>query len=1001
MKKGCFNCILLLIFFYQSPAQERLLFKTYSFAQGLNSYNIFKTSQDAYGFIWIATQDGLFRFNGKSFELLKNNTGSSNSTMGNAFTDMATGPDNKIYTADYYFGIDIIDAVTWQVDYIGTGNNKPEKLPNYWIEKICVDKQLNLWLGGKGYIAFKRKKEKAFIILNKLPGLSGEINVKFIKQLTDSIVAIAVEGYGVLFYNTITLKQSDLIRQPDNAFDKSNVNDMYCNGDTVFAITNSAIIKGIMVNGKWQSLEKYAPKNMQNLITTSIVQDKKNGLWIGTNSGIVYFNTVTQQSVIYKADKKKPHWLKDNFINHLMIDNHDNLWISTFNVLQMASLRTSQFQSYSGDNAGSDYMEHLYSLVAKNKTEIFCTGTDGLYIANLETGATKKVPGSGTLGLIHHIEKIEDDCWIISADEGMYAYNPATGQVSQQTLLQKFPEWELCRNNYFNNAYRKDNAWYWASEETEGLVKWDKQNHTLVKFKSGTANTGGLTENHIRNIKTDREGFLWVLSDATLSKFNMAKDTVEEILYFRNNRNAPNASLYFDMYDDGNTLWFASYGAGLCGYNKKRKNWNFITEQNGLCNNSVYSILPENDSVFWVSTNMGLSRVNHFTKDCSNYFYEDGLQDNSFDEKGGLIFGNKLLFGGINGFTAVDLKKRQGRNDSFPVFIHYVEYYANNNKYSVRKLNWDKLELPTGTNSIEIFLTALTFTENHKIKFSYKIAGIHKDYIETGNNNSIVLNALGYGTYHITIGYRKPNGSYVANALKLTISIKPKWYQTWWFKLLLVLSTIGIIYAFYRYRLSQVRLQHEIRKNIATDLHDDLGSTLNSVKVFTNLAISGVKQEESLQQANKNLQEATTGLRDMIWVLDDALDTVDELVTRLKQYAIPVANASKMEAIIKADSKINSRKLTKEEKRNLFLICKEAINNSIKYSGASQVNIDITPNGKKVQLLITDDGRGFNSNEIVYGYGIKNMQYRAGQIGYKVVLKSAPGMGTQIWILPV
>ncbi len=1000
MKKGCFNCILLLLLFYQSPAQENLLFKTYSFAQGLNSYNIFKTRQDAFGFIWVATQDGLFRFNGKSFEVLKSNIGSENSTMGNVLSDLEIGNDNKVYTADYYYGIDVIDAVTWHVDYIGSAGSAAYKLPNNWIEKVYVDEQLNLWLGGKGFIAFKRKTDKAFMVLDNLPGLSESINVNFIKQVSANMVAIGVLNYGILFYNTSNLQQSHFIKLHDDVFTGMTVNDIYQNGDTAFAITNTAIFKGIMTDNKWHTVIKYTPTTLQKLLTTSVVHDKRNGLWIGTNAGIVYFNTLTQQSVAYKADKKRSNWLKDNYINHLMIDNQDNLWISTFNLLQMVSLKTNQFRSYSGDLAGSDYMEHIYSLVPKNKTAIFCTGTDGLYTTNLETGSTKRIAGSTTLGLIHHIEKIEENCWLVSADKGMFAYDPLTGQLSMERLIQKFPEWKECSNNYFNTAYRNGDTWYWASEEREGLVKWDKQSHTLIKFKAGTSRNGGLTENHIRNIKTDRQGFLWVLSDATLSKFNMQKDSVEEVLYIKNNKNAPNASLYFDMYDDGSILWFASYGAGLCGYSKKDKDWRFINEQNGLCNNSVYSILPENDSVFWVSTNMGLSRVNHFTKLCSNYFYEDGLQDNSFDEKGGLVFEDKLLFGGINGFTAVDLKKQQKLNDDFPVFIHYVEYYANNKKFSIRKLKWDKIYLPNGTNSIEVFLSALTFSENHKIKFSYKIEGIHKDYIETGNSNSIILNALDYGEYRISIGYRKPNGVYISDALQITIYIQPKWYQRWWFRLLVFLVSAGIIYAFYRYRLAQIKKQHAIRKNIATDLHDDLGSTLNSVKVFTNLAISGIKQEESLQQAKENLQEATMGLRDMIWVLDDALDTVDDLVNRLKQYAIPVADASKMEAAIKADSKVNYRHLTKEEKRNLFLICKEAINNSIKYADASQIDVAITASGKKIQIVVSDNGKGFNADEVTKGYGLKNMQYRAGQIKYKVVLKSAPGKGTQINILP-
>jgi signal transduction histidine kinase len=142
------------------------------------------------------------------------------------------------------------------------------------------------------------------------------------------------------------------------------------------------------------------------------------------------------------------------------------------------------------------------------------------------------------------------------------------------------------------------------------------------------------------------------------------------------------------------------------------------------------------------------------------------------------------------------------------------------------------------------------------------------------------------------------------------------------------------------------------------------------------------------------------GLRDMIWVLDDSLDTVDELVIRLKQYAIPVAGASNIEAIIRADSDINDRKLSKEEKRNLFLVCKEAINNSIKYANPKQINVDIKGSGKKIQISISDNGKGFNTDEVKKGYGLKNMQYRAEQVRYRVTLHSSPGKGTQIIIIP-
>ena len=257
------------------------------------------------------------------------------------------------------------------------------------------------------------------------------------------------------------------------------------------------------------------------------------------------------------------------------------------------------------------------------------------------------------------------------------------------------------------------------------------------------------------------------------------------------------------------------------------------------------------------------------------------------------------------------------------------------------------------------------------------------------------------GTYKLHIKTSNSSGFFNLGDKFIILEVEPKWYQTWWFYLLIALTVAAILYALYRYRISHIKKQHEIRKNIATDLHDDLGSTLNSIKVFTNLAISGVKQEESLQQVKDNLTEATMSLRDMIWVLDDSLDTVDELITRLKQFAIPVAAASNIEAIIKADSEVNNRQLTKEEKRNLFLICKEAINNSIKYSGGSRIDVSITASGKKMQIAVADNGKGFDVDGVKKGYGLKNMEYRAGQIKYKVALDSIPASGTSIIISPI
>ena len=222
---------------------------------------------------------------------------------------------------------------------------------------------------------------------------------------------------------------------------------------------------------------------------------------------------------------------------------------------------------------------------------------------------------------------------------------------------------------------------YWASEQNEGLIQWNRDKQQIIQYKKGTSSDGGLPENHIHNIKQDKKGNIWLLMDNSVASFDGTQNKVTEVIKYEENGQAGkgfNSRVFFDLFDDGELLWFATFGGGLNGYNRATKKWSYITEKDGLCNNGVYGILPEKDSIFWVSTNSGLSRVNYFTKNCTNYFFDDGLQDNSFDEKGALQYNGKLYFGGINGFTEVDISKGQSAAGAFPVYIHQVDFYRNN-----------------------------------------------------------------------------------------------------------------------------------------------------------------------------------------------------------------------------------------------------------------------------------------------------------------------------------
>lgn len=233
----------------------------------------------------------------------------------------------------------------------------------------------------------------------------------------------------------------------------------------------------------------------------------------------------------------------------------------------------------------------------------------------------------------------------------------------------------------------------------------------------------------------------------------------------------------------------------------------------------------------------------------------------------------------------------------------------------------------------------------------------------------------------------------------LTLVFLPKWYETTWFKIAIGLAIAGLFYSLYRYRISQLQRQQQIRREIASDLHDDIGSTLNSVKVYIHLVETSPGKEEYLNQIKESLKQASIGLRDMIWVLDENRDTVEEWINRVKQFAFPLANASGVTINIVANG-INNVELKKTEKRNLLLIAKEAINNSIKYANCKNIDVTIERLNGKTILIIKDDECGFENSAITSGYGLKNIKERARQINHTAVIHSKKSEGTKISIAP-
>src|SRR4030095_1130279 len=272
---------------------QRYNVRSFSFPQGLFTYNIKKTLQDKYGFIWIATQYGVYRFDGKSFESFKKNPVDTNSIRENFIFDIAFGEGEDLYISAFNAGIDVINIRTLQVTHLlSQADGKVDGLPNLWITKIYFDQHKQLWVGGEDYLLVYNTKKKKIRHFQSSENLQNNINVSFIQSIDHKTIAVGAENNGILVFDALECKLLDQINNLDNNTinGKITASDMAVDSGNCYISSGSSVYSGKIINGKWLLQKKYSPGMLlENVISClQLYNDKE--LWIGTSMGTGHIN---------------------------------------------------------------------------------------------------------------------------------------------------------------------------------------------------------------------------------------------------------------------------------------------------------------------------------------------------------------------------------------------------------------------------------------------------------------------------------------------------------------------------------------------------------------------------------------------------------------------------------------------------------------------------------------------------------------------------------------
>lgn len=960
-----------------------LLFKNYSSEEGLSSYYSRKIVEDRFGFIWIATQDGLNRFNGKNFIQFNKNSGQR--IAGNDVTDIvADHQHDLVWVATALGGINAIDTRTLSIKTTFLVNSDDAAKMNDWI--VCMALVNNeLWLGtDNGLFIYDIRQNKITQHL-EISSSFQDKPARFNKLIVhnDQTVLALINNSTIAEYS---IREKKLLTSYITGNPEQVINDIaYYQQDTILAATNSGLISlyGRM-NGKAKAIlpvqsimNTYLPLSNIHCINIS-----KNILWLAAEEGLFRTDASTRSLIRIKSasEQKGNSFAWEGFITHLFTGSNNELWISTTHGIMVSDGSNSPFTSHTSLNDKTLRIDHPFS-VCENNNGYFINTDDGLIICDKSFTTGRKIfPGISFYSCIPM-----NDGFLLCTSAGL--------KILQADALNDagrlFPELNSIRSEKIGPWIQLgDSVILLAGYAGQGIWRW---NYVTRTVSSIVPNNSAQTQ-QVNAFYSDAPGSILILCVSDIYRYLPLSGRLTEIEL----KKAPNDVILYDIIRKNNSYFVGTYGDGVLVFDTSFNMIKQIERAEGLTNNNIYNFYDLDNNKILAATNFGISLINSKNHSTRSYFEKDGLASNSLEYNFHIHSpGKKIFLPSINGVTIVSPDNFSKNPVRARIYFEKVSIKTRSSVRDTINISPQKIVVPNNFLQVTISFAGLDHPHSDHLKYFYRIRELADNWVNNEEENFISLISMSPGTYHLQVKAMNDDGI-ESGIIELVLVFRPKWYQTWWFKLLVILIIIICCYLLYRMRIEQFKKETKIRSKLASDLHDDLGSTMNSVKVYANLAMMENQPGKYLPLIKDGTQEAITGIRDIIWVLDDRKDSMEDLLSRINTFVSPLCDANNIKYKQELADNARDHKLEQGVRRNLYMMMKEAINNAIKYSGCKNLVIDISVSKGKPLIQIKDDGKGFDTAKQSEGNGLKNMQRRAKEIKYLATINSSPGNGTTI-----
>lgn len=693
--------------------------------------------------------------------------------------------------------------------------------------------------------------------------------------------------------------------------------------------------------------------------TQCLYRDPVSGIvWAGTSDGVLKYNP--QDNRIRTVTLPPSSVRQPVTVKVVQADQRDtsgqSFWLGLSHTGFLHWHRpTNQFQLVRFPDAGSE-----------------CTWFDQTHDGRLWVG-------------IRRLGRVGDGVLVYDPAERGYIANPAAQRV---TKLFGYP--------YADRGFVDHQQRLWVGNFYRGVRVMNSQTGQLLHPWPDSVSDKLHQNNFLTDLQLDATGRAWVGTYQGLYAVVKGPPWFKNVDAPNPNRRQPEDPAINSLLVARNGhVWAARWGS-VTESGPDGKLLTVLTARDGLFDRENRQVAEDQNGTIWVGNFEGLHAYNPRTRKLWRLTVSDGLSHNNTMNALYVHRSTELFVGQVNGLNYFDVRQITQPKPDMPVVVSSFRVHERERSIDPAQ----PIQLARSDNAFSVDFLNLTYSRLPNTQYAYRLDGLEENWHYSGTAHRAYYTNLGPGTYTLNLKAADSFGRWGGRPVQLSITVLPAYYETWWFRLLVGLSIIGVLYGLYRYRVNQLLRVQRIRNRISADLHDEIGSSLSSISILGAMANqtlpSGHPSGSMVERIVSEARQVSGSLDDIVWSINPHNDALSNLIARMNRYAAELFEASGIHYTIHIPDDIRQLKLPMEKRQDFYLIFKEAVNNLVKHAQATEATIRIHVDNRQLHLLISDNGVGFDPMKATDRSGLRNMHARAQKLQGKLTIQATPKNGTTL-----